>query len=555
MATLAALLEALVLAAQRAIDRVALWARGASVPDDRDRRLLIVQIDGLSREVLEHAFARGRARGLRRLLATGRLVMRPMSVGLPSSTPAFQAAVMYGVQPDIPGFHYYDKRERRGMYFPAPGVADRVQEAHARGRRGIVEGGSTFGCIFTGGAEENLWTLARLLRPSRAGGSLLRLPLSSLLLAWIALKCVVLTAVEVVRALRRWLADPAAERERGGHWLLTKIGISIWIRQVFTLAASSALYRGAPAVYVNYLDYDVFAHAFGPGHAEAVRALDRVASSIWQLSRVVRRLADHRYDLFVLSDHGQVATHPFTEVSGGTSLDEVVFAAVDRSGGETRRGAAPGGRRDASRLRAHVRGYRARREKGVVQRFLNYMERDFPWWIEPETVEVEGVRVVRAGPNAFVYFTDVAQALDAEAIEARHPGLAATLSRHRGVGFVLMRGREAPVCWYRGSMVDLDARNGDDPFANRPDRDVVVSGIRDLMAMPSAGDLVLYGTGAVAGDVSFIDERGAHAGPSAEEMQTFLMHPREVEIADADLTHPTRLYPHFLAYQRARRGA
>jgi hypothetical protein len=473
--------------------------------------------------------------------------MRPMSVGLPSSTPAFQAAVMYGVRPDIPGFHYYDKRARRAMYFPAPGTADLVEEAHARGRRGIVDGGAAFGCVFTGGAEESLWTLTRLLRPSRAGRALLRVPLSGLLLAWIAVKCVVLTALEVLRALRRWIADPAAERERGGHWLLTKIGLSIWMRQLFTLASSAALYRGAPTVYVNFLEYDVFAHAFGPGHPEALRALGRVSSSIWQLSRVVRRLTNHRYDLYVLSDHGQVATRPFAEVSGGAPLDEVVFTSVDASAGDGQAGGRVAARRAASRLRAHVRGYRARRGQGVLQRFINYLERDFPWWIEPEAVEVDGVRVVRAGPNAFVYFTDVAEPLDADAVEARHPGLPARLSGHPGVGFVLLRGREAPVCWYRGSRIDLDTDDAG-PFADRPDRARVLEGIRDLMAMPSAGDLVLYGTGAPGGHVSFIDERGAHAGPAAEEMQTFLMHAPGIEIPDADLTHPVRLYPHFVAY-------
>jgi len=46
------------------------------------------------------------------------------------------------------------------------------------------------------------------------------------------------------------------------------------------------------------------------------------------------------------------------------------------------------------------------------------------------------------------------------------------------------------------------------------------------MAMPSAGDLVIYGIGASEGHVSFIPEMGAHAGPSADEMQTFIVRPR-----------------------------
>jgi hypothetical protein len=67
--------------------------------------------------------------------------------------------------------------------------------------------------------------------------------------------------------------------------------------------------------------------------------------------------------------------------------------------------------------------------------------------------------------------------------------------------------------------------------------------------MPSAGDIVLYGTGAPGGDVSFIDELGAHAGPSEEELHTFILHPPSVRLPAGPLTHPVELYPHFRAYR------
>jgi hypothetical protein len=68
------------------------------------------------------------------------------------------------------------------------------------------------------------------------------------------------------------------------------------------------------------------------------------------------------------------------------------------------------------------------------------------------------------------------------------------------------------------------------------------------MNMPSAGDLVVYGIDAPNGHVSFISERGAHAGPSAEEMQTFIIRPLSVTLR-RDITHPIQLYEHFIAYQ------
>lgn len=492
-------MESMVLRVQAVVDRWSRWMRLAPPLEETSRRrFLIVQIDGLSRTILERALAGGSLRGLRGLLASGRLARRDLSVGLPSSTPAFQAAIMYGGRPDIPGFHFYDKRAERELHFPERGVADLVERRHADGRVGILEGGSCYGCVFTGGAADSLWTFARLKRLARAGRGVRRAALSTLLLAWVALKCVGLTLVTLARFAGRAILALAAGRAKL-RWsieaMLLDVGVSIWARELFTLLVSADLYRGVPAVYVNFIDYDVFAHAYGPADRLAFRALRRVDRSILQLARIVRRLPELGYDLYVLSDHGQVATRPFGAVAGGASLEQVVRAALD----------AP----------------------------------------------APALRVIAAGPNAFVYFTDRVEPVPAAEIESCYPRAMARLSRHPGVGLLLARGAHGPECWYRGHRVPLGPRPAPavrDPFEGRADREVVVAGLRDLMAMPSAGDIVLYGTGAPGGDVSFIDERGAHAGPSEEELHAFILHPPTVRLPEAALTHPRQLYPHFLAY-------
>jgi hypothetical protein len=547
------MLDDVVLWLQGLVDRLARWVR-LRVPVSRERRrFLLVQIDGLSRETFARALHSGGTPALARLIATGRLKWRDFSVGLPTSTPSFQAALMFGVYPDIPGFHYYDKRERADRYFPRRGVADLVEARHARGRRGIMEGGVCYGCVFTGGATESLWTFARLLAPTRVGAALLRVPLSGVLLGWVIVKCLVLTVYELSRALLRLVADPLGFGRRRLKWLLIKIGLSIWTRQLFTLAASADLYRGAPAVYVNYLEYDVFAHFFGPNHPTSLRALRRTDRSIAQLARIVRRLPEYGYDLYVLSDHGQTPTRLFDRVSGGRSaqiaiLDVLAQTAAAGPPVHERKLPDPAGP-------VRLRSLRASAWRGIFQRFLTYLERDYPARMRErgEHAIQDDVHVILAGPNAFVYFTDVPTPLTAEEIERRYPGAARALSELPGIGFVLARSAEGPVCWYQGRHVSLGSDSWRGPFDQRPDREVIVSGLRQLMAMPSAGDLVLYGIGAPGGDVSFIDERGAHAGPSAAELQTFILHPPSVTLPEAPLTHPVQLYPHFLAYGNGRR--
>ena len=541
------MVDHLVLALQRVVDRFARWARLGRPAEVHKRRFLVIQIDGLSDKVFQRALAARVIPNIARLIRSRRFERRPMSVGLPSSTPAFQAAAMYGVKPDIPGFHYYDKRARVELHFPKPGAADFVERRHAEGRRGILHGGSCYGCVFTGGAEDSLLTFSRLLKPVRAGLPALRLTLSVALLGWVVVKCLGLTAVELARFAARAAAHPRITRPEGLRWLGLKIAFSVWVREMFTLSVSADLYRGVGAVYVNYLDYDVLAHAFGPTHRAAMRALHHIDNSIGQLALIVERLPELGYDLYILSDHGQALTRHFDQVSGGRSLESVTRAILgDAGAGEAVRGR---GRRRHVGVARQLARYRRAEAQGLLQRFFNHVERERRPEARVEAgADLQSVRIITAGPNAFVYFLDDPAAVAMEEIERRHPGAAMRLSKHPGVGLVLARSAAGPVCWWRGRQVALDGSASDGPFAGREDRDLVLAGLRDLMAMPSAGDLVVYGIGAPDRDVSFLDERGAHAGPSEDELRTFIVCPTSVTLP-APLDHPVRLYAHFAAYR------
>jgi len=539
------MIDDLVLRLQGTVDRIARWARLGRAEATARRRFLVVQIDGLSRVVFEAALEAGRIPNMARLLTGRRFVRHAMSVGLPSSTPAFQAAAMYGVKPDIPGFHYYDKRAGRELHFPEPGVADFVESRHAAGRRGILEGGSCYGCVFTGGAENSLLTFARLMKPTRAGLPLLRLGASTVLLGWVTAKCLWLTGAELWRFFWRLVFQRGSVSHDGLRWLWLKIIFSIWLRELFTLSVSADLYRGVPAVYVNFLDYDVFAHAFGPCHPAALRALHHIDNAIGQLVRITARLPERGYDLYVLSDHGQTQTRSFAQVTGGQSLEEVVRSIFGQSLPADVR---PERAQPQPGVTRQLAGYRRSATRGILQRFLNHVEPAAPRVLSTDGEET--VRIITAGPNAFIYFLDSAEPLPFEEIERRHPGAAVLLSKHPGVGLVLARSADGPLCWWRGQLVSLDGDGADGPFAEREDRELVMEGLRDLMAMPSAGDLIVYGIGAPESDVSFIAERGAHAGPSEHELHTFIIAPAGALVPEP-VSHPVQLYPHFLAYHES----
>lgn len=522
------------------------WARMPRPTPEPRRRFVVIQIDGLSHGALQEALARRYMRTTARLLKQGQLGLIRTPVGLPTSTPAYQAGLMYGGPVDIPAFEFLDKRTGEYLWFPHPWASSRVEAFHAQGRRGIMAGGRTYGCIFGGGAADTVLTFAHLLRPSPPWGRLgVRARLVPLLvLGWVTVKTLGLTAYQIARwggsAARDFALGRRITSPRGR---LLRLVISGWLRELFTLGVTDDLYAGVPALYVNFVDYDVSAHAWGPTHRRALRALRFVDASIRDIWRVARRVPELAYDVFILSDHGQTTSVAFEPAGGPTAAAEAVLEVFRRTGQPAL--ASPGPARD--RLPTPRPPLPRSPFSRVWQQNLPYLE---PRERRRHSLRAGDLAMVPAGPNINVYLTDVPGHVPVEAIEARYPGVLDALSRHPGVGFALARTARGPACYYRGVRLDIPPPSGPTgcPLFDRPDRDLVVEGLRNLLAMPSAGDIVLYGHYAASGCVNYLGERGSHAGPSEEELYGFVMAPPGVEFDFGSVRGPADLYPLFAGY-------
>jgi hypothetical protein len=165
-------------------------------------------------------------------------------------------------------------------------------------------------------------------------------------------------------------------------------------------------------------------------------------------------------------------------------------------------------------------------------------------------VWVGGLCVVPAGRNVNVYLTHSSSRVPAEEIEARYPAALRRLSRHTAIGFVLARDGQGPVCYYRGAVVRIPPAPGVTgcPLFDRSDRDVVVRALEDLLAMPSGGDVILYGHYAPAGCINFLGERGSHAGPPEGELYAFLAAPPAIAFDFSRVTCARDLHPMFARY-------
>ena len=230
-------------------------------------------------------------------------------------------AAFYGVRPDIPGFHYYSRERQGDIHFPCSGHAAWVEAQQAMGRRGILDGGSAYGCCFTSGAGNNLFTFASLTKPS--GRGVLSALSPFVIVAWVTAKHIALMVVELAKEGLRWMRG-LRRIERGWRWLCLKVLMSIWVRNFFTVAVSRDLYEGVPAIYVNNFGYEM-PHAFSPRSNRALQALHEVDQSLEQLWTVMRRVPEHRYDAYVRSDHGQSTCTPCDDLMHGKRLERWIF--------------------------------------------------------------------------------------------------------------------------------------------------------------------------------------------------------------------------------------
>src|SRR5688572_3597514 len=125
--------------------------------EEERRGFLVIQMDALAHDDLLHAMKLGYAPTLKRLLRRNWSI-RKYPAGLPSATPAAQAAIFFGQKDNIPAFRWYEKDT--GRVLVGSKVAD-VQVMRDRlPAEGVLKGGHGYVNIYDGGADRATFTIA-----------------------------------------------------------------------------------------------------------------------------------------------------------------------------------------------------------------------------------------------------------------------------------------------------------------------------------------------------------------------------------------------------------
>jgi len=494
-----------------------------------------IQIDGLSSSHLKQAMEKGYLPNIERHLTRG-YGLKQYQAGLPSTTPAAQATIFYGVEEGIPAFRWFDKKS--GQLFSCNDL-DHVQKFREKlfaGRHGVLEGGSSYSNILDGGAARSVFTVSSPHPQTlfgRFGGSriLLLLALHPLRVCRMMFASVLEYFMEIYD---RWhFSKTRPWKVSEGLFPFIRIICNVILRELQTFGVIADIYAGVPYIYTTYSGYDELAHHFGPASPQALKNLKYTDKRIGEIMRMLRHAPGGRYELIILSDHGQTPGYPFRDRFGAT-LGEAVSAFLR----ENQEATVSSGPLEFTHLQLGFieeeldspegwrhQAYRA--SKKFFQRRINALV--------PETLKVDpegGVVITYSSSLAHLYLTGSTQRLHWYELEAQQPLLLQFLSRHKGIGFFIARGKDGQVCFFH--------RHG--RLCAQPDRVPAPSQLSFLVPygdpekifpelcrfanQESCGDLILFG--AYDGDriVCFDDQVGGHGSVGGEQMEPFLILPK-----------------------------
>jgi endonuclease/exonuclease/phosphatase family metal-dependent hydrolase len=480
--------------------------------------LLLIQIDGFGRAQFERALAANRMPFLKRLLTREGYELHTFYPGLPSTTPAVQAELYYGVKSAVPAFSFFDRVLKRVGRMWDPEWAKAREEECAKQAEGLLKGGSSWSNIYTGGAGQ--WEshfcaasigIGDMWRTKKIRNIFVFILLNLTAAFRIAGLLLVEFGIAFVDMLRAIFSGRRPYREF--LLMISRVFVGTGLRELLTLSGQIDVTRGLPVVHINFVGYDEESHVRGPGSRLAHYSLRAIDRAIKHIARAAHRSKRRDYAVWIFSDHGQEMTVSFPDrVAGG--LEEVVGRCLERAQKHDAAWRATSSPWKSSIWLSRGRLSQARlaRER-AADRLTSEEEKTFT--------------VAAMGPVAHIYFAE-------PQTDQQRCALAKRLVAEGGVPGVLLRLADGTSKWFhaRGETLLPDGMPALLPHPE-PLRAQIAEDVIGFLQNPNVGDLTAVGWSPWAEHpVSFAPERGAHGGFGPHETQGFVLLPAHTPLPE-----------------------
>ena len=281
--------------------------------------VIMLEIDGLSINILKKAIDKGVMPNLKKWLDDGTHTLKGWETDLSSQTGASQAGILHGNNQDIVAYRWIEKENNNqlvvsGKLSDAPLVEKRISNGE-----GLLVNGISIANMFSGDSEIPTLTSSKLGGLSKIYNKTLNATFLDaynfqrlfLLFLWDII-------LELYSQITHYLKNIQPRLRRTIVYATVRAGANVVLREVTTDVLTSEILAGnIDTAYATYMGYDEIAHHSGVEDDDVWGALKRIDVQFAKITSAIE-MSDRDYKIVVLSDHGQSKGATFKQRYGIT---------------------------------------------------------------------------------------------------------------------------------------------------------------------------------------------------------------------------------------------
>ena len=491
--------------------------------------VIIVEIDGLSYEVLCEAVERGDMPTVKEMIDSDNYNLRMWETDLSSQTGASQAGILHGNNEGIVAFRWIEKSNGNQL-MQCSGIT-KVPELEQRisdGNGLLVDNGASRSNLFSGDTDNVIFTFSKILDFKKLYNN-----------AWYSVfsnpsnfaRIIALFFADIIREIWSQIAHSIKNIRprinRGITYIPTRAATNVFMREINTSTLIGDMMVGdVDVAYSTYLGYDEIAHHSGVRDNDAWFALREMDKQIKHLTNA-NKYCPRDYQFVIQSDHGQTNGATFTQRYGETfenfvkSLlpeDMTVFAKMTSNEDHFAGDYTPFSRKKT----------KIKKEKE-----------------EEQELSDSEVIVLASGNLAMIYFTQWSQRLTYEELNKYFPDLIHGIINNEYVGFILVKSQEhGDLAIGKNGTYFLDSGEieGENPLEGFGDN--IVMHLKRTSSFEHTPDILVN---------SFYDEEadevcafeelvGSHGGAGGDQSKPFILYPSSWNVSDDEIIGAENIY-------------
>ncbi len=482
----------------------------------RNKGLIIIQIDALSKKQIENAIQAGRVPFIKSLLNKQYYKLYSHYSGMPCSTAAVQAELFYGIKAAVPAFSFYDYKTKRVFIMFNPSDVREIEHRLKQKGKPLLTSGTAYSDIYTGGAEESHYCIANLIikkifRPRH----ILSFIIMPLMHFYSLVRTIILFVIEIFLAVTDFFRGLIKGQDIGKElkFIPSRVAMCVLLREFIVIGAKIDIARGMPVIHLNFMGYHEQSHRRGATSRFAhwtLRGIDEAIKRVWVAAH---KSAVREYDVWLYSDHGQIDSISYMKKFGKTIHEAVEETFVDM-------------KFSRSKNQTHKKiGFLAR----TGLRKSRFFAGIFPSHPLPDD---NNPVITALGPTGHVYLRNSLETRDIKKFVL-------DLIKHTHVPMVFLTNKNNPE-----KKVEVWTEEGHFILPDQADEVFDTSSVfyhemlQDFIyscKQVNCGDLIMCGWDKKTGKcLTFAIENGSHGGITTEEAEGFAVVPSKVTIKNVE---------------------